>query len=108
MSWIDDIQTRVQQLNDAVPKDIKDAFNKVAKDEFVKFGQKQLGNLTPLEIAQGQKGDNQNAVIANDNADAASMNANQTSQLVSMSMNYMPFILVGGIAIYFLMKKRRG
>lgn len=108
MSWIDDIQMRVQQLNDAVPKDIKDAFNKVAKDEFVKFGQKQLGNLTPLEIAQGQTGDNQNAAIANDNMDAASMNANQASQIMSMGMNYLPYILIGGVAIYFLMKKRRG
>lgn len=108
MSWIDDIQTRVQQLNDAVPKDIKDAFNKVAKDEFVKFGQKQLGNLTPLEIAQGQKGANANEAVSQDNANVASMNANQTSQLMSMGMNYLPFILVGGVAIYFLMKKRRG
>lgn len=108
MSWIDDIQTRVQQLNDAVPKDIKDAFNKVAKDEFVKFGQKQLGNLTPLEIAQGEKGSNSNEAVSQDNANAASMNANQTSQLMSMGMSYLPFILVGGVAIYFLMKKRRG
>ena len=108
MSWIDDIQMRVDQLNAAVPKDIKDAFNKVAKDEFVKLGNKALGNLTPLELAQGQKGDNTNAAIANDNSAAASMNANQTSQLVSMGMNYLPLIIIGGVAVYFLMKKRRG
>lgn len=108
MSWMDDLSARVQQLNDAVPKDIKDAFNKVAKDEFVKLGTKALGNLTPLELAQGAEGQNPNAAISNGPSPAAALNANQTSQLVSVGMNSLPIILGGGLLIYFLMKKRRG
>lgn len=111
MSWVDDLQMRVQQINDAVPKDIKDFFNQKAKDEFVKFGKKQLGNLTAADLARGETGDNDNARIAQDQSDPASMNANQASQMMTMSqqmMSYLPFILVGGIGLYFLTKKRRG
>lgn len=112
MSWVDDFQMRVQQLNNSVPKEIKDAFNQVAKDEFVKFGKKALGNLTPEDIARGETGENPNAGIAVPKADSKdTMNANQASQIVSFGsqlMSYLPFILLGGAALYFLTSKRRG
>lgn len=110
MSFIDDLQTRVEQSKDDILGDVQSFFLKRTSAEFVKFLPKEAqGNLSAAEIAQGKIGQNPNATIA-PSTEAAStlMNANQASQISGFfQSNYMPIIAIAavGLVAYLVIKK---
>lgn len=110
MSFIDDLQTRVEQSKDDIAGDIQSFFSKRVTAEFVKYLPKEAqGNLSAAEIAAGKSGQNPNSTIAPSTEAAASlMNANQASQISGFfQSNYMPIVAIAavGLIAYIALKK---
>lgn len=110
MSFMDDLQVRVQQSGGNIAGDIQSYFSKRVTAEFVKFLPKDAqGNLSAADIAAGKSGENPNATIAPATAQASTlMNANQASQISGIfQSSYMPIIAVAavGLIAYIALKK---
>jgi len=110
MSFVDDLQVRVQQSGGNIAEDIQSYFSKRVTAEFVKYLPKEAqGNLSAAEIAQGKGGQNPNATIAPATAPASTlMNANQASQISGFfQSSYMPLVAVAavGLIAYIALKK---
>lgn len=110
MSWLDDLQSRVEQsISNAGNSVFSYLDNRVADDPAVIVGQGSKGNQSAAQISQGQFGGP--APMANAKAPAASTaNAKQASMFSSSLASIqpmLPVLLIGG-ALAFVLAHRKG
>jgi hypothetical protein len=98
MSWQDDLSVRLGQATEGLKTDINAYLTARIVDPVIKIGQPQQGNLTQLQIEQGQKGSNPDASVGPD----------KISNGVDQSKMYIGALVVAAIAAWYFIGKKRG
>ena len=98
MSFVDDLEARVQQATQNIGNDIKSYIQARVVDPVVKIGEPAKGNLNIKEIQAGQRGENPNATVEPYN-DSESSNVMQYA---------LPLVAVVLVAYFVFKSKRRG
>lgn len=106
MSWVDDLQARAEQSIRNATNSIGDYLDNRVSDAVVIKGDGQNGNLSALQIAQGQRG-GQAGQAGPKAPPNALQNAIQASGFVPEAVApYVPMILAAGAL--FLVFRRKG
>ncbi len=109
MSWIDDLQTKVEQATSGIVTDINTYINQRVVAPVIKIAQPQTGNLSAAQIAAGQKGGPVPiaAAVSSPSSLQNAASASQVSSGTAMAIS-VPVLLALGVGAFFLMKKGRG